>query len=295
MNTRRRRDRPSVPKPEWFEATRYSTAARNLDESGWLHQISARLAVRACWKLRELPFDDEYSWGGTGTRLWAAIRKHGVLPVPQSSDIAQLDPYRNCSSPDYSAIRTLLTCEVYDALEQLCSNGVVWDRTEDGTPFIVEGSLDDVYDDEDGEDAIALKSLSHCLYDVFPGDYLSTTYIGVDLNVSDKELTQSFDGWLKEARGKMGYEKQQNAILGARRFANWSRFRVLGYLDLDFWADTQDITYQQKDIADLLFPDNSRMDAETVRNTVIKNVDLLELHYRTLRAFVENNFATNAK
>ncbi len=96
MPTRRRRENTTTEAPRWFDKERYPAAARRLNSTGWLYQISARLALGAYRKDREvdadMPWHQPHSWAHAGEQLWQGIMEQGVLPLSDDGSIGTIDP-----------------------------------------------------------------------------------------------------------------------------------------------------------------------------------------------------------
>jgi hypothetical protein len=97
--------------------------------------------------------------------------------------------------------------------------------------------------------------------------------VRVNLNASDEHLVADFKMWLAKIRKARKLTVQRQRVK-ASEFQDWARFRVLPYLDLQFWARTHgfQITHQVMGIA--LFPNEFEVAlADRIRKVVVPLAD----------------------
>lgn len=97
--------------------------------------------------------------------------------------------------------------------------------------------------------------------------------VKVNLNASDEHLVADFKTWLAETRKARGLTVQRQRVKTAE-LQDWARFRILPYLDLQFWARTHgfQITHQVMGLA--LFPNEFEVAlADRIRKVVAPLAD----------------------
>jgi len=109
-------------------------------------------------------------------------------------------------------------------------------------------------------------------------DEARLSWLEVDMNCSDSEITAAFSDWLKHARTK---ELSETPMLKRREhklnkfnqvaFRKWHDAQVLAYLDLITWNNLVGNKITSKIIGDILFPDpKSLRDPTAMINDTVK-------------------------
>ena len=87
----------------------------------------------------------------------------------------------------------------------------------------------------------------------------------IDLNATDAVLIFEFKRWLKNKRAKLGSNLPKTGF----NTAEWDRYNVLGFIDIDIFARATGSTISNSTLGDLLFPDEIDVDlSERVRKVV---------------------------
>ena len=266
---------PTLP-PKWFVLSHYD-AARNLNPTQWLYQVSIRLFLEGFWHPDELQNRPQLPYQSDHEILllraddyWQAIEREGIVTVPQKGDDAYPDPYAEYrylnSEFAYSTMRTLTTLETLSALEHWAGLTPTDGFLDDGSPITSRSSLESV------------------LHERFPGDDISTCFVGIDLSVDDARLIKRFKAWLETERTMFRKAGTAKAGLGTRTYQLWHQYRVLAYWDLKIWAEVNETRYTNRELADFLFPDNAAYDGETVRQKVGFHMKKIRNAYTSLRS-----------
>lgn len=95
-------------------------------------------------------------------------------------------------------------------------------------------------------------------------------FVSVDLGSPDDALIKSFSLWLKAKRREAGIAPIRRAFTEAD-FIGWHDQRLLAYLDLTLWAETQSRKITQFRIAEALFPNNVSATDLQIRRTIRPN------------------------
>lgn len=90
--------------------------------------------------------------------------------------------------------------------------------------------------------------------------------VKVDLNVSDDLLIDEFKQWLADKRTEE--EINQSKRLSDNDFKKIANYNIIPYIDLILWRDITGNKLTNKQIANLLFPDDPNIQEETIRKRV---------------------------
>lgn len=103
-------------------------------------------------------------------------------------------------------------------------------------------------------------------------------FISVDLNSTDECLAEEFKKWLKTTRKDANF-KITRSVFCKDDFSRWHTQRLLPYLDLAFWAETQGKKFANVTIGEALFPDELEKNVEdVVRRTVAPHALQIACH-----------------
>ncbi len=268
--------------PDWFDLGKYE-AVRELDAKGWLYQLSSRLTLDVLWQpppddiADQLDDSEDNEWTQTAYEIRRGIKNEGVLKPPYNLADRIADPYDDFfgkASFGYSAVRSLTNSDVYNNLwHPHCRNEILKKINSLNNPTSFERSTQEWADQ------------------AFKGDHHSSTFVGIDLNVSDDQLVDDFKKWLGSARKRLAYpERKRNFTENV--FLMWRRFKVLPYIDLQMWALKFGFKYSQDTLADFLFDPRDMIGKETVRKTTRKHANAFWKAYPALRAQVEGALTT---
>lgn len=91
-------------------------------------------------------------------------------------------------------------------------------------------------------------------------------FISVDLSAPDIFLVECFQSWIKETRAKAIVSSRKH-IFEEKNFNKWHTRRLLPYLDLNFWAEANQVRFYQPQYLSILFGDSTNHD-ETIISDV---------------------------
>ncbi|QVN18739.1 DUF6387 family protein [Burkholderia pyrrocinia] len=112
-------------------------------------------------------------------------------------------------------------------------------------------------------DVPAWKMLTDLGFDI-SGEVL----VSVDLYASEEKLIEDFRAWLRTTREKLGVPNIKRKFTEAD-FERWHQNKILGYLDLTFWAHINGYRLTNEMIGSALFPDEYSVSlSERVRKVV---------------------------
>jgi len=108
----------------------------------------------------------------------------------------------------------------------------------------------------------------------------------VDLRVGDEVLEEGFRRWLAAVRQRCEREGVTTAPARRTPFERWNRYRILGFIDLQFASDALNLSVSDSALGRLLFPDPNKLggkqdDPRRLRRTV-REVAMDVMTYSTL-------------
>lgn len=118
----------------------------------------------------------------------------------------------------------------------------------------------DAYEDEESH-----KNDLETIFELFAGDI-----IRVNLSDNDDILIESFKNWLADKR-----KSRHSRRFSDTDFLKVKQYKVIPYIDLILWSKITGNKITNKQLAELLFPNNYSMDAEEMRKKVKKYADRL--------------------
>ena len=107
-----------------------------------------------------------------------------------------------------------------------------------------------------------------------------------DLRVGDEVLKNGFERWLAAVRQRCEREGVTAAPVRRAPLERWSRYRILGFIDLQFASDALNLSVSDSALGRLLFPDPNKLggkqdDPRRLRRTV-REVAMDVMTYATL-------------
>jgi hypothetical protein len=269
--------------PEWFDLGKYE-AVRELDAKGWLYQLSSRLVLDTFWQpppddnVDQLDGSEPNRWDQTADEILDEICNNGVLRLPDHSPHEMPDPYDRyfgAASYGYSAVRSLTNLDMYWGLAHShCQNEIL-------------EKIKSYKDPASAEFSVWLSSKDWA-EQVFQDDNRTSTFIGIDLNVSDEQLVVDFRKWLRSARETLKRTTRKRNFT-ENDFGTWRQFRVLPYIDLQMWARKSGFKYTHEMMANFLFDPSYMVGRGTVRRTIQLHAERFLSAYPALRAQVEGS------
>ncbi|MBN3777953.1 hypothetical protein G3O06_10350 [Burkholderia sp. Ac-20345] len=99
-------------------------------------------------------------------------------------------------------------------------------------------------------------------------DISGEVFVSVDLYASEEKLIDDFRIWLRATRSALGAPNIKRRFSGTD-FERWHQNRILGYLDLTFWAQINGFRLTNEVIGSALFPNEYNVSlSERVRKVV---------------------------
>ncbi len=275
--------------PDWFDLEKY-TAAKTLDAAGWYEQLSVRncLSSLLSYNLRD------------------------NLPISQQ-DLEALE-----------ALRATPIIDVNDnfLIRVLCCGGELWELKTGKPRYSLGVHMTSVREHYRTENNIESKKRTYArnfFSQIFSGNLFKqpivplkypckdwidepidnirsspdfNVHINVDMGLPDKVLIEQFKQLLINLRSAL----QQVGVSIDNKlrpdFEGWAKFGILPYLDLNTWAELEDVTIPNRVMADAIFPVGEGGE-EVVRKTTQKIADeiLTESHLNKLAALAAHEIA----
>ncbi|WP_175803710.1 DUF6387 family protein [Burkholderia ambifaria] len=99
--------------------------------------------------------------------------------------------------------------------------------------------------------------------------YEDNVAVRVNLHCSEEKIVRDFTNWLRRTRERLSISAPRRPVQ-SRDFEEWSRFKVLPFLDLWLWSRVHDIRIPHQEIGVALFPDELDVNvAERIRKVVV--------------------------
>jgi Family of unknown function (DUF6387) len=249
--------------PSWFCLEKYKEA-NDLDEIGWLEQLSVRVRLR--WWI-EFYF---LSFGKNGS----------FVLDPQTKEILQV--VRENGIFDYARISKLIDSTSHNFL-----GSVLGDRTALPTPVVRDMTGIDLIrmgesparrkklDAEENGPMAAILGISPTpklrgLIDhnseTFNG-YGSALAVVIDVRVDDLTLIDAFKSWLRETRSTTKTPKVKSRFQ-KHGPAEWIDYGLLPFLDISIWECETRLKVPRRVIADAIYPQGTGGE-ERVRTTTV--------------------------
>lgn len=234
-----------VPKTSWFKLSKYDVTKKfGLKE--WEKQLSIRSEMWDC-------LNDDTNKFKEAAGLWIdKIKLNPVLSYPfeqgleyklEQQQVPELD--EKCLYSVYSTPAINFWLPAHDSkLDD------VWEACK------LENKMRATKEQTD----LAMTAVD-LLYIERGVRFEEITHVVVDLTATDKQIIDDFKVWLSSYRKKIGYQANKKPFTD-KNFKDWASSRVLPYIDLLLVCKADNLKITQKDLAELIFPDEFKADIE---------------------------------
>ncbi|MGU7853103.1 DUF6387 family protein [Burkholderia orbicola] len=123
--------------------------------------------------------------------------------------------------------------------------------------------------------------------------YEENVVVRINLHSSEEKIVRDFTNWLRRTREHLSISAPRRPVQ-RRDFEEWSRFKVLPFLDLWLWSRVHGIRIPHQEIGVALFPDELDVNvAERIRKVVVPLAQKIcaESFTDALRVQAENEIA----